>query len=154
MTTATEVRKTDSKTALKKRAVHEGVTLPSGAYVTVRIPSIEQMVKAGSIPNHLIEAAVKVQREDPQTTEEAKKLIEETWEFTEFIIPEVLVEPKIEAEDVKDLDPRDIQMLADFAARRDDMDAVGHQLGGLETQKSFREHRGIPDFNEIVESLS
>jgi hypothetical protein len=48
---------------------------------------------------------------------------------------------------VADLDPMDISMLANFAARRIDIDAVGHQLGGLETQKAFRRAPWPLDFS-------
>ena len=45
------------------------------------------------------------------------------------------------------------EMLVGFAQRAIDIDAVGHQLGGLETVKSFRASRGIwpldPDDSDL-----
>lgn len=149
----TETLKPDSKTQLLKRRIHEGVTLPSGAVVTIVLPNLGQMIKAGSLPNDLMQAALKQQSasQDEQLTEEDLK---KDWDFVEWIVPLTLYEPKIETADVEKLDPMDITMIANFAARRTDIDAVGHQLGGLETQKSFRDLRGIITFEEAVASSS
>lgn len=145
--------KPDTKTQLLKRRFHEGVTLPSGAVVTIVLPNLGQMIKAGTLPNDLIQAALKQQSADQQvqlTEEDLKK----DWDFVEWIVPLTLHEPKVTAEDVPNMDPMDITMLANFAARRTDIDAVGHQLGGLETQKSFRNHRGIFTFEEAMADAS
>lgn len=148
-----ETPKADSKSALKKRRFHEGVTLPSGAVVTITLPNLGQMIHAGSLPNDLIQAALKQQSQsaDTQLTEEDLK---KDWEFIKWVVPLTLHEPKIEPDDVADLDPMDITMIANLAARRTDMDAVGHQLGGLETQASFRKHRGIIDIDEALAGVS
>ena len=37
----------------------------------------------------------------------------------------------------------DVQMIVQIALRQTDMDAVGHQLGGLETVESFRQFRDL-----------
>lgn len=145
-------KKADSKTALLKRRVHEGVTLPSGAVVTVVLPNLGHMIKTDVLPNDLIQAALKqyvpVEGEKPpQLTEDDLK---KDWEFVEWVVPLTLHEPKIEAADVASMDPRDITMLANFASRRTDIDAVGHQLGGLETQKSFRNFRGLFTLDEAL----
>lgn len=154
--TAEAPKKPDSKSGLKKRRLHEGVTLPSGAVVTIKLPNLGQMIHAGTLPNELVQAALKQQTpvgedERPKLTEEDLK---QDWEFVEWVVPQTLHEPKIESSDVVDLDPADITMIANFAARRIDIDAVGHQLGGLETQKSFRDHRGIFTFEEALASDS
>lgn len=149
--------KSDSKTQLLKRRIHEGVTLPSGAVVTIVLPNLGQMLKAGTLPNDLIKAALKQASDAPVDGVEAPKLTEEDlkqdWEFIEWIVPQTLHEPKIEQADVEKMDVLDITMIANFATRRTDLDAVGHQLGGLETQKSFRDHRGIIRFDEAVADL-
>lgn len=145
-----------SKTALKKAAIHEGVTLPSGVKVAIRLPNIGQMIHAGTIPNELVAAALKQQPQPGQ--DEAPPLTEEDlkadWEFVEWVVPQTLYDPKITQEDVVDIDPLDLTMIANFASRRIDIDAVGHQLGGLETQKSFRRHRGIFTFDEDLADAS
>lgn len=148
--------KPDSKTRLLKRRVHEGVTLPSGAIVTIVLPNLGHMIKTETLPNDLIQAALK--QHIPVEGEEQPKLTEEDlkkdWDFVEWVVPLTIQEPKITTADVADLDPRDITMVANFASRRTDLDAVGHQLGGLETQKSFRNLRGIFSLDEALADAS
>lgn len=152
-----EAPKPDSLTALKKRRFHEGVTLPSGAVVTVTLPNLGKMIHANELPNDLLAAALKQYAPTPDG-ENAPQLTEDDlkkdWEFVKWVVPLTLHEPKVKSEDVDDLDPMDITMIANFAARRIDIDAVGHQLGGLETQKSFRDHRGIFTFEEALADAS
>lgn len=131
---------------LKARAIHRGVTLPSGAIVSVRLPNLSQMIKSGALPNDLVEAALKTQNTDQVTRE----MIEENWDYTEFILPKILVDPEITAEDVKDLDVLDVELLSNLAARRTDTDAIGRQLGGLDTQESFREFRDRESLREAL----
>lgn len=129
--------KVRTKDQLKARAIHRDVVLPSGAVVDIKIPNLPQMIKGGTVPNDLIDAALQHQSAEAITRE----MIEETWEYTQFIVPYVLVTPEINSDDVEDLDALDIELLANFASRRTDTDAVGRQLGGLDTQASFREFR-------------
>jgi hypothetical protein len=150
MTEAT-APKPDSLTQLKKRSLHEGVTLPSGAVVTIRLPDLAQMIKSKQLPSELIEAAVKLQdTEDGKPKKLTVEDIEADADFVAYIVPLTIHEPKVKPEDLDDLDPMDKAMVASFATRRTDIDAVGHQLGGLETQKSFRRHRGIYDLDEAL----
>lgn len=128
-----------SASAWKKRKVHKDITLPSGAQVDVELPNLAQLVKSGTLPNELLEAAVKQNRAD----EISRELLEETWDFTRFIVPLTVASPKIEASDVDELPIEDVEMLAAFAARRTDIDAVGHHLAGLEAVASFRDLRGL-----------
>lgn len=141
---------TVSKTGWKKRKVHEGVTLPSGAVVDIRLPNLAQLIKSGEIPNQLIDEALEQRNQDKITRE----TLEKTWAFTRFIVPRTLVKPEISDEDVEDLPIQDVEMLAAFATRSLDIDAVGHHLGGLETVQSFRSHRGLITLDEIVGDLS
>lgn len=154
--TPAATQKPDSKSQLKKRRFHEGVTLPSGAVVTIVLPNLGQMIHAGTLPNELVAAALKQQPQPDQDKQPplTEADLKQDWEFVEFVVPLTLHEPKIGPDEVIELDPMDITMLANFAARRIDIDAVGHQLGGLETQKSFRDHRGIFTFEEALASDS
>lgn len=127
--------------ALKKRAIHEGVVLPSGAIVTLKIPNLSLMIKKGIIPNDLVDAALEQEPVAGEDRKVTKEMILENWSYTEFIVPHMLIDPKIEAEDVEDLDVLDIELLVNIAARRTDTDAIGRQLGGLDTQESFRRFR-------------
>lgn len=122
---------------LKRRAVHDNVVLPSGAIVSIRLPNLPLLVKSGKLPNALVDAAIRSRNVEEVTRE----MIEEEWDYTEFIIPLILVEPEVEAADVQEMDPSDIQLLLSFVARITDTDAIGRQLGGLDTQESFREFR-------------
>jgi hypothetical protein len=125
--------------ALKARAIHRDVVLPSGAIVDVRIPNLPQMVKSGKIPNELVDAAIKHQTAEAITRE----ILEETWDFTRFIVPRTLVTPEITEDDVEGMDALDIELLVNMASRRADTDAVGRQLGGLDTQEKFRNFRDV-----------
>jgi hypothetical protein len=144
--------------ALKKRAVHKDVTLPSGAVVDIKLPNLSQMIKANTLPNELVDAALRQQVQPGENAKEPKPLtredLEQDWDFVEFIVPLTLHTPKVKAEDVADLDPSDVTMIANFAARRTDIDAIGCQLGGLDTVASFRKHRGFFDFDAAVADLS
>jgi hypothetical protein len=124
---------------LKQRALHRGVVLPSGAIVDIRIPNLALLIKSGTLPNDLIQSALKTQNVEEVTRE----MIEENWDYTAFILPRMLVSPEITEEDVGELDALDIELLTNIAARRTDVDAIGRQLGGLDTQSSFREFREI-----------
>lgn len=131
---------------LKDRALHKDVVLPSGAIVDIRLPNLPLMVKSGSIPNKLVDAAL----EQRQAESITKEMIEESWDYTEFIIPKILVSPEISEDDVRDLDTADIELLLALSARHTDMDAIGRQLGGLETQASFREFRAEQDLRAAL----
>lgn len=122
----------------KARAVHYA-TLPSGTIVSFTLPNIAYLIKTGKMPNPLVDSAIKLQNAKQVTRE----ILEDTWDFAEWVIPEMVRAPSIDDADLPELPAEDIEMLAAFANRSIDTDAVGHQLGGLETVKSFREARGI-----------
>ncbi len=130
----------------KKRKVHKGITLPSGQVVDIQIPNLPVMAESGELPNELLDSAM----EQNQARKITLDLLKKTWEFTKFIIPKTVVSPAITEADVVDLPTVDLEMLASFASRKSDMDAVGHQLGGLETVKSFRQIRGIFTLDEAL----
>lgn len=132
-------QKVTSAAAWKKRATHTDITLPSGAVVDVRLPNLPEMVKSGTLPNPLLEAAVK-----QQTAKEVDaQLLEDTWDYIVFIVPRMVTSPEVTEDDVKDLPPEDLEMLVSFANRTNDMDAAYRQLGGLDKLQAFREARGI-----------
>lgn len=134
---------------LKARALHRDVVLPSGSIVDLRVPNLPMMIKAGKIPNDLIDLALKADQADAIT----KELIIETWDFTKFILPLTVVNPEITEDDVDGLDTLDIELLLNIATRRADTDAVGRQLGGLDTQEAFREFRQQRDLRAILGGL-
>lgn len=130
-----------SKGAWKKAGTHT-VTLPSGAVVDIRIPNLTAMAKSGQLPNSLLELVANKESESKLT---AKEELEKLDEFHRFLVPLTVVEPSITEEDFDDIPPQDVGMLVQFATRQIDIDAVGHQLGGLETIKEFRRFRGLDD---------
>lgn len=136
--------KAATKTSWKKAAVHEGVTLPSGTVVSIRLPNLSLMMKTGQLPNGLIESAIKqmemASSSNPTITPE---MIEQQWDFYSFLVSKTVVEPAISQDEVADIPAEDIEMLVEFATRQRDMDAVYRHLSGLETQESFRQFRGL-----------
>lgn len=147
-TEAPERPRTASKAAWKKRSIHEGVTLPSGAVVSIKLPDLGHLLKVGTIPNELVEQALKHRTEDEEKI--TPEVLQQTWDYTCLIVPIAVVDPKIEPDDVPDLPKQDLQMILGFCSRSTDMDAVGHQLGGLETSKQFRDSRGILSVTEAL----
>lgn len=145
----TDSVKPDSKSGWKRRVNRPNVTLPSGAVVTIKLPNIAQLIKSGTLPNDLIEAAIEVRSADKIT----RQMLEESWNYTEFIVPLTVADPAIEAEDVKDLPPDDLEMLVGFAGRQIDTDAIGHHISGLEANAAWRKFRGRQSFDEIATGL-
>lgn len=143
-------QKVTSAEAWKSIRVHRDVYLPSGAIVDIQLPNIEKMIASGELPNPLVQAALE-QRDASEITPE---LLERTWQFTQHIVPQMVVTPPISEEDVKELPVEDLAMLASFANRTNDMDALGQHLGGLDTVRRFRENRGLLSLNEIFEDAS
>lgn len=139
-------------TQWKRAKVHDA-TLPSGVDVKISLPDVPAMIEAGHLPQNYLDAAiaaVKAPEDHAPTPEEIKEQIG----FRRSIISTMLVEPKISEADVDELPVQDQQMLMEFAMRTRDIDAKFHHLGGLEKYDPFREVRGIPGIDPILESLS
>lgn len=137
--TSGPVAKVKSKAAWTKRAVHTPI-LPSGSQVTIVIPNLPALLKAGEIPNELLNVALKNLGGEELTEEDAKAAAE----FNEYIVAVMVKEPEIEQADVSALPYEDVQMLVEFATRQRDTDALGYHLAGLETTdewKKFREEQ-------------
>lgn len=128
-----------TKAQWKKDRVHDGITLPSGAIVSIRIPNLPLMVKTGQLPNPLVEVATTA----AATGQVPPDLLERLEEYNRFLVAHTVVEPKITEEDVDDLPYEDIELLVQLATRSTDMDAVGHHIAGLERVESFRQFRGL-----------
>lgn len=143
----TDTPKHTTKGNWKKAGVHEGVTLPSGAVVSIRLPNLPKLIKSGQLPNDLIEAAIEV-RDASKITRE---MLEESWEYTRWIVPRTVVAPEITEEDVDNdvVPPEDLELIVAFAGRQTDTDAVGHHLAGLEKNADWRRFRGRLSLDEI-----
>lgn len=126
-----------TKTNWKKARDHT-VTLPSGTVVKIAIPNLPALVKAGVVPNELLEAAKKRVQPEDVTPDDIKAEAD----FNAYLVSKMIVEPTgIEPDDVPELPYEDVTMLVEFATRQRDVDAVGHQLGGLETVDEYRSFR-------------
>lgn len=143
--------KATTKAAWKKSKRHY-ITLPSSVVVGVEIPDLPNLVKAGAIPNELIDTAIAVASGRKPTRED----IEQQADFYNKLCALAVVEP----EDVTEADfasndfPfEDKEMLVEIATRQRDLDAIGHHIGGLEKVKDFRTFRGIFGSDEGLEGF-
>lgn len=157
MSQTEERPKAVSASAWKKAKVHEGVTLPSGAVVDINVPNLSQLIASGQLPNSLVDAAMKLDGAAKEQGEKPNKLdpelLRDTWEFVKYIVPLTVAKPSITSDDVDDLPIEDAEMITSFATRRNDIDAVGHHLGGLETHRRFRELRGLITLDEAMADI-
>lgn len=144
-------KSTKTKTGWKKRALHEDMTLPSGQVVDVRLPNLPYLLKAGSIPNPLVDAAIQFSEEREITSE----MLEESFDFIVWAVPRTIVSPEVTEEDVEsgELPAEDLDMIAAWIARSLDTDAVGKHLGGLDTNADWRRFRGRISIDEIAAEL-
>lgn len=147
-----------SKSAWKKAGVHT-VTLPSGTVVKIRIPNLSQMAQAGELDNELLQYAVPSAADlDPDaeapTSEQKKENLTKLARFHQWLISKTLVDPTLTPDEVKDTVPTpDLEVLVELASRKRDLDAVGHQLGGLEVSADWRKFRGIDaGYEDLLDS--
>lgn len=140
--------KPTSKSAWKKAKRHY-VTLPSGTVVGIELPDLPSLVKAGQIPNELVDVAIGVAQGKKVTRED----IVEQVDFYNKLAAMTTVEPEVTEEDFAsgDLPFEDKEMIVEFATRQRDLDAVGHHLAGLETVKEFRNFRGLLNIDADLE---
>lgn len=128
---------TTTKTQWKKAKRHQ-ITLPSGVQVEIEVPNLAVLMKTGQIPNDLMEVATKQVQQEQISVELVTKLAD----FQRYLVSFMVKEPAVTPEEVEDLPAEDIDLLQRIANRETDMDAVGHQLGGLETTDEWRSFRG------------
>ncbi len=135
MSTAT-AEKPSSKTAWASAKRHV-ITLPSSTKVAIELPNLGELMKAGELPNDLIEAATA-----KLTNQEVDgELVKQLTELNRHIVALTVKEPEIKLEDVPTLPSEDLDMIVQFANRERDVDAVGHHIGGLETTAEWRRFR-------------
>lgn len=144
--------KTTTKTAWKKAAVHEGVLMPSGVRVDIKIPDLPALIEAGTIPQHLLEAALGAAAPGSVDTP-AADLIAKEREFTDVLTAITVVNPSITPDDAAELPYEDKKMIVAMAMRQQDWDAEGEILGGLMTSEKFRRFRGLGEFDSTLAGL-
>jgi hypothetical protein len=140
-----------TKASWKKAAVHEGITLPSGTVVSIKLPNLPLMIKTGQLPNTLVEDALAAQSAaaDASVTRE---MIEQQWEYYSFLVSKTVVEPAITQEEVAEIPAEDIEMIVEFATRQRDIDAVYAHIAGLDKLDSFRKFRSLSGGFEDLEN--
>lgn len=141
--------KSDSKTAWKQRndAGPHTAVFPSGARLTFRVPDDSALLRAGRLRDELRTTAVLVAGHpggaegymadlvthamlDAEREQRVVQVIEHGLEIQNELVAEMLVEPKVTAEEVGrgDFPAMDVRMLLEFAERRRDTDAAGNRL--------------------------
>lgn len=144
--------KTTTKAAWKKAATHEGVRCPSGVLVDLRIPDLPALIEAGTIPQHLLEAAIGAAA--PSAVDSpAADLIAKEREFTDVLVSLTVVNPSISEEDAREIPYEDKKMIVEIAMRQRDWDAEGEILGGLMLSEKFRRFRGLGEFDSTLAGL-
>jgi hypothetical protein len=156
----TEAPKAASTAAWKRAGVHYPL-LPSGTRVGLRIPDLAAMIETGQVPNHLLSAALglaKAQNEEENkipTPEELTENAAQDREFTDLLVLEAVVEPKLTEDDVKPggIPQEDKQFIVALATRQRDLDAEGEHIAGLTKSEKFRRFRGLGEFDTSLEGL-
>lgn len=146
---AAAAKQLDSKSAWKQRndTGPHVATLPSGVQVTFVIPNSTALLRADMLPDRLAELAIMAAAypdgaegyladlglaalQNPSEAVRLKKALREGIELRDWLVAEMLVDPKLAPDEVAsgDYPQADIDMLIEFAERRRDTDAAGVKL--------------------------
>lgn len=147
------------------------VTCPSGALVRIRIPDLSLLLASDSVPGELRQIAMlqiskaiadggdadvgKMQM--PKIDEE---LIGRLADLHEYLISEMLVEPKVTVDQVASIPSEDRDMLTQIAGRQRNVDARGISIGiePIDRWEVWRDTHSCPDdcdhCAEVVGALS
>lgn len=156
--TTTEFR--PSSLADWKKSSTIDVVLGSGAHVTIRPLTLDELAANGALPDDLLrvamleqipggvvsEIAEQLQKGDPDSLKAAKKLSEDNLQLRDRVVLAAVVAPKLKPADLQHLDPFDKSMIAEFAQRRRTIDAAGRRVGAhaLDTFRVVAEEHGCP----------
>lgn len=117
-----------------ERGVHEMETV-TGVTVKVRLPDLATLVARQRVPDHLRVIAaqtflrnVKIETGIEDNPVDLDKL-GELYELNMWLVAEMLVDPVLDVDQVKQLPSEDIDLLLDIALRERDTDARGRRLG-------------------------
>lgn len=147
--------KPTSAAAWKKAGVHN-ILLPSGVRIELKILDLPALIEAGEIPQHLLETALGIVREDSNVekgydAEKIKDLVKQQREFTDHVTRLSVVTPMITYEQAHDLPFEDREMIVAIATRQRDLDAEGAHIAGLDKSERFRRFRKLAEFEPTVE---
>lgn len=146
----TEAPKAVSLSAWKKNAIHY-VTCPSGSVVGIKVPDLPAMIEAGNIPQHLLETAIGVARQE--NPEPSIELIKKEREFSDVLVKITVADPKLSDEDVSSVPYEDKEFIVQIATRQRDLDAEGEHIGGLTKSEKFRRFRSLGEFDPALEGV-
>lgn len=153
-----------SKGSWISASVHQ-ITLPSGARVKVQMPDLSRLIRSDLLPEDLRAAALRRAFDDLEVAppldpnvgndpEKMQKALEERFamakqlvQFLDFLLTEMMVEPKLSMEEVAKIPGEDRDMLIAIAQRERNTDARGVRLGvaPLNAFHEFRELHGCVD---------
>lgn len=136
---AKEQRKTATASAWAEAKRHI-VVLPSGVSVGIEVPDLPELIKAGQIPNELVNVAIESAKGDVELKREH---VEAQPEFYRLITKLTVKEPEVDDALYDKLPTEDKEMIVELATRQRDLDAEGNHLGGLHTSKKWRTFRGL-----------
>lgn len=119
------------------KAKYHTIMCPSGVEVEIVIPNLPALIKAGRVPNALLDAAIGAGPD----TEVSREMVEQQADFFHFLVAETVHSPKLTQDQVTDLPYEDVEMIVSLALRQRDMDAAYRQIGGLDKVASFRSFR-------------
>lgn len=157
MTETAAPQQASSKSDWKKRALHKGVTLPSGATVDIKLPDLTQLAQSGTLPAQLMDLVTKIitgksaSEAEGAEAPDATEILTRIAELHSFLVAKTVVHPSITEDEVDDLPPEDVAVLVEFALRERDMDVLGRHLAGLEKIDDFRRFRQLPGVDEDLQ---
>lgn len=116
------------------------VALPSGATVTLRALTLDELAAEDALPDDLVRVAMLNMRPgalamqlaehvNAGDREKADELSRANLDLRNRIVLAAVVDPKITADDLADIDPYDKAMIAQLAQRLIDTDAEGVRVG-------------------------
>ena len=163
--TETQPAWADSKETWRSR-VHDAV-LPSGIKVTYRDPSLGDYAFLQALPTELLEMALDewgdpgaaldyvreplrnlkekpTAKQQKEARTESERRLEALTELNRELVAHALVEPKMTAEELREVPMPDVEMLSLFVSRKLVFDAAGRRVGvvPIETFQAVLEAHG------------
>jgi hypothetical protein len=163
----------EKKLAAWKRKSDAGphkATLPSGMVVEFVIPSSNALIRADRLPEGLAEMAIMASAypdgaegyladlgmsamRNPDEAARLKDALKEGLELRDWLVAEMLVDPRVDASEVGELPEADVTMLTEFAERRRDTDHAGVKLP-IHVVAKLAGFREKPDGDEAAADLA
>lgn len=119
------------------------VTLPSSAVVGIELPDLPELIKAGKLPNHLVDVAIEAAKAQNDPEKVTREQIEQQPEFYRLLIGLTVKEPEVDDTVYDKIPVEDREMVVEFATRARDVDAEYRHIGGLDKSESWRAFRNF-----------